>query len=748
MKTATTFKALTILSVSIITACSAFAQQAPMSGAKSTSPDASCSLMENGLKDRFENPVRITYESKLYSGKCVDTNRMRPGQIITKDAHMIRIANFHHEREFWKAEIPLKKEAWAKMYFQILRFPIVEGIEAAHTQIRFIMAPGYSIRLTSQKNENVVKTVKSFIYTVEAAFPKEVNYNFALGAVNNYPIVGRVASAEERVLESKGNSAEQYTVKISPQEIAFLVNGALTRSDSMGMEYFYNTVRPNCTTEAFDLIDTLPRLVGKVRPFNTVLWIDPVAGPSLDALQARGILGPRGPNMIEDLRDGATTPPPEKKKEVAYGLVREVKSINGIPGLPYALVTILPRSKHSAAVSRALFNKIQSSLTTATPKLAQAALASAMVGTNVGDILGDVLGQIQKEMRAFLRSVNTQLPDESVHMMTYLVPWDPNTPKASLVGSGLAADLPFNIASYYQMDASSTKTLLETVIKGYRILQIREHRKAGTSPVYFMGAGIRIELKKNQSEVMLQPIIGWTPQDLPFETYSDQVKFDRIHLPAPVLDPKYRNNLDAYTNELGVLVITHRQRHYQTFNPVLHFEFGSLGFLNTAAGHKDVGVVRVEKYLLEKAVPIFGACAYHEKTVPEMRGKILKGISGNKTVDSRLDGKDIALGIFSFDMVYANSLCKNADHMSKDFDKQRICAEADKSKMGIMLRNVDIRARVNLGGNVNIGCVRHSLITDQFTSEANASIDYQIEEFIKAQDKKFIDVIVGGGKKK
>ncbi len=295
--------------------------------------DKACSVSDSA----FEVPTLISKASNNFSGQCVDSNRFRPAVIISKSDSALTFENYLHENKYWRAELSRNAKV-ESVFVQIIRFNIVSGVTAAHVQIRFKLKEGNEIKLSS---ESETVNVDDIIISFEAARPKNVGYNFALGIVDNYLLVGRIASGAQRLSEyDEENKTEQYKLKLEGDDSIELLQSAIQLSHDSRMERFYNTLKPNCTTEIFDLIDSLPsqQLNGSA-PFLTMISNDPVAGPTIDGLNERRLLEKRVANLREELESGASDAPEEViENSGQFSLLAKVE------GYPYSIVLAVPET--------------------------------------------------------------------------------------------------------------------------------------------------------------------------------------------------------------------------------------------------------------------------------------------------------------------------------------------------------------------------------------------------------------------
>lgn len=299
----------------IIGGAKAFAEgNDSFAGPFSTEADPACL---KDVMDPYDHGFRITRESWKYAGQCVNIQRMRAPEAtsaVTDSAansiHFARFANFLHQNQFWIAEVP-RQASIRRLIWQVENFNIgVPFVKAAHAQLRIQFDESSPVRLYPQSAsspQSDAQLVNDITISAEAFFPEGVAYNFATGMMNNYPLGIRVLSTADRIAEHKGgtddfvNRIDQYEVQMNQAEANEFLSKVLDRSLKRGLKYFYNTLRPNCVSEIFDALDEAVGSNG-APPFKTGLSTDPVAGPSLAALKARGRLGAPLPSLNEETK--------------------------------------------------------------------------------------------------------------------------------------------------------------------------------------------------------------------------------------------------------------------------------------------------------------------------------------------------------------------------------------------------------------------------------------------------------------
>ncbi|RYZ69116.1 MAG: DUF4105 domain-containing protein, partial [Proteobacteria bacterium] len=437
---------LTLMALGLLGATNqpAFAQQAtPTGSAIIAEPDNSCAQSS----DANEGPYRFTSVSSKYSGQCVDSNRFRAIQNLSIKANSVVLNNYQHANEFWEARFSIEPTNIEAVYLHVVRFPILSVVEAAHTQIRF------KLKIPAQlKNQSSGKTatLNEVLISFEAVRPKDQPYNFALGALTNYAIVGRATSSAQRLVESQA-PMEQYELDLAPEEKTQLFKSTLTHATDIGIKYTYNTLRPNCTTTLFDLIDTLPRFNGKFPQFLTVISNDPVAQPSIDALKTRGLLKQRVQNFEDELKGvSRTLAMPQKKSNP---ILPEVAGKN------WSLVVTLPNLANLTQQEQLAILKIRTELLRKAP-LALQGLGSAMMkeaGGDASSLITLTLGALQEQLTETIRSVNGSLPNTPQGLGLYLVPYNTPATLTPLKGTKIPAALPFAIVDI-MVDASIPKS--------------------------------------------------------------------------------------------------------------------------------------------------------------------------------------------------------------------------------------------------------------------------------------------------
>ncbi|MCB0393172.1 MAG: DUF4105 domain-containing protein, partial [Bdellovibrionales bacterium] len=373
--------------------------------------DTSCAL---GVGDAFEGPVRLTEASAKFANDCIDSDRFRAAKVVENSPTRLVFGNYLHDGKYWIATMSKAAKIDA-VYFHVVKFDVVEGVTAAHTQIRVRFKKGSELKLKSQNGGSEIGTSNDFVISFEASRPKNEPYNFALGAFSNYAAVARVLSGKQRLAEAdETNKTEQYMIDLPEAEARMLVERGVIQSEEQGFSRMYNTLKPNCTTDAFDLIDGLPSVAKKNPiPFLTVLSNDPIAGPSVEALKDRGILIGQLPNLREEIVNGDLSAPKPvlDSKQSANGFLASVE------GWPFSLVLIpsdgLGELKDEAI--RMAYDIV--------PGLIQS-LGSAAISdpSEAAKVLVSVLQEISFDLQPKLEKLNAKLPRDAEYLRLFFVP--------------------------------------------------------------------------------------------------------------------------------------------------------------------------------------------------------------------------------------------------------------------------------------------------------------------------------------
>ena len=640
--------------------------------AQSTRQDSTCQL---DAADVADLGFRFTEASLRYKDLCVDSVRFRPILDLTTTVSTTTFANFQHEGQYWTAQVPTAPELIEKVYFQVLKFPVIQGVVAAHTQIRFVLNDLAPVQLS--QTGRATNTSRDILISFEAAFPKDVTYNFALGGLNNYALMAKVMSTLQKHNDS-GAAIEQFELLLTPEEKSQLLKNLLTYSHQLGIKDFYNTARPNCTTEVFDQIDQLPRFKGQHRPFLTVLSLDPIAGPSLKALGKRALIREQAQNFSEELTGAYYTKPLPTIADPLSGF------LTPIPDMPWALVTVLPDTTTMSESERAAIASLRRELILALPSLIQS-YGSVMLLASKEDqgrsLFLNTLKEFAQRLPAALKRVNADLPVNPAYIRIYFAPHDTDEVSANLVSLGVPLELPFAVVDYQMdRDPKGQKATFDRISEG-----IRAAGRVGVegAPAFLMSAAIQVRAQKDHSQVTTQLMAGLDPVISPMTTKNDQVAIDQLVIPDTAKDRRQHPGM----------VLSHVQDvASETINEKVDVQFGPFMTLGGPSSRFGEGSLGITQY--------FNSCWQHMKYTPVFQGRLNHPWLGFGPVDymagiqfhvagmnlnlksQRVEKMDLLVSVFSF-------YCLNIEDVEKQFAdnaNQAIQDLMDKSAEDPLLR--------------------------------------------------------------
>lgn len=227
------------------------------------------------------------------AGTIFDLKYGRPGTYL--------MGNFYHAGRFYIVRIPNK--AVRHLYFHLSYFPpkILGRYVAAHSLNRLELDPSMPLELvTEMPDENFVDSLQgasaqdaiarlpepldslnprhrllNIVISAEASFTKtdkNPSYNLVRGALGAFMQIDRFESMEVRIEDflTKGEPVSEFFLELPPDLRERALSVALATSEQDGLSRLYDTFNYNCTTKAFQIIESVigpdPRL-GFIRKF-------------------------------------------------------------------------------------------------------------------------------------------------------------------------------------------------------------------------------------------------------------------------------------------------------------------------------------------------------------------------------------------------------------------------------------------------------------------------------------------------
>lgn len=581
---------------------------APLRGV--TAADPTCVA----LNDEFETGYRYTQLSKLNRGQCVDTRRYRPLTDLRLTNADVTFSNYMHDDRFWRARLKLDAGLIERVYFHIVRFNVVEGVAAAHTQIRFQLKPdALELSRAGQTARH-----DDLLVSFEAGLPPGQSYNFALGAFNAYALVGRVLSTSQKLAQST-NRIEQYELNLNPAQRLELLLKALQRSADLGIDTFYSTLRPNCTTEVFDLLDATSGVTGKSTPFMTMLSVDPIATPSLRGLRRRELLVRRVQDFNDEFRGLRSEPPiPQSTSKLR-------SFFPNVDGQPWAVVIALPDDAQMTPDQRAVLQAVREQMVLALPNLAQSFAATMMLGDQreiAGQLLAETFQAALRRLPQTLRRLDSQLPPGRNSLQVYFAPHAVESGGTSLEALGIPAAVPFPVREYRV--PTTQREAAEIYARVSRGIQDGVNQGARQSRYAFLGGiALTVHLERGQTQVITQVLAGLEAGEFPASVRNPQVEISRIVIPAPRAD-------------LGrpLSLITHVQQvRDEAVKPQVWLDFGPWGGVGGTASEYGYGSLQVFRSDV--------SCEVQQSLAPVIRGVFAGQATGRGLIDRALAGRPV-----------------------------------------------------------------------------------------------------------
>lgn len=533
----------------------------------------------------------ISKEAYVYAGQPVYTKKFKAPTLASfhnsagEANASITVDNFLHNGKYHRALIPLDPAAIDGVYTQTMPFPIIPGVMSGHVQARFVMKPGFEIQLLDKDTGLVKELVKDMIISYEAALPPDTSYNFALGAVNANPLVGRLVSGPQKYSEGPDREFRQYLLPLSALEktqlLAYFVNDAI----NIKMDLYYNTVTRNCTTTIFDGIDSLPRFQkaihdGHLSPFLTTIGGDPVIGPALNALLDR--FG-KEVRHVQDMKDEYAG------KFVDLG--NPDRALNErlpfAPGgkNPMALVIATHGTEHLSAEEKIMINTMVEDIVDHLPETINMLLASAFSLAEdlekSPQILQAITTVISEKLNDRLNQLGGSLPTRGVGIQVLFTPYPTDSRTTDLRSKGVRAQLPFDLERIDVLPNNRSQ-VIEQVQAGIEQVDAIAPEDL---PAYLKTFSVMIRLKENESKVTTQILLGMQPTEKTIDIQNDQVVLDTFRIPEPKENhptrwQRWKNALNPWApkRELHAhvnLLMSHAQELQAGSNPKALIRFGS-----------------------------------------------------------------------------------------------------------------------------------------------------------------------------
>jgi hypothetical protein len=657
--------------------------------ASSANLDPSCAI----TTDPFENASRISSRSIHLQGLCVNTARYRPivNVVVDENRKMIVFNNYYYNQTFWKAEVPFGKGAISDVYFQVKKFTVLGYVRAAHVQIRYKMAKGQQIQLTHQVSGERV-SVDDLAVSFEAALAKDRNFNVALAMMPMNPLVGRVGQTAS-ILADSPRTLDQYQLDLDEEERRSLLISSLKRAQSIELNTFYGTLHPNCASEQFDLLDQLPRLKGKVTRFLVAASLDPVAGPTVEALRARNLIAKR----IESFQDEVNG----KHEVLAIDDDPQLlpNFIPTSPRVPWNLIVVSPDSKTLSTQDKEAVGELKRELLKFSLEALSSSTASQIFdpASLTSAALEELWGSLESgenQLDATITKFSNKISDTEHLIAIYFAPIAGTYAPTSLTQYGLDVIVPLPMVNV-EYDASKTarknkKGTEDVVRQVYEkihdgTIQVARKGMDTNIPGYLLGVGIELHARKSGSTITIQSMLGINPLKNPMTKVNKQVHVKSLDI---------RAHQSPFEAPVALVSSTIPVPKPDFFFPKLKIDFGPIGKITDLNEvQKTSGLMNIwnpergspEAHGLGRS----GICEFRSGSVPVLDGNLAEEASGIGVVDYFLQGRPVQFRVFS----------------------------ADVDLVSLAVEDIDVRADV-----LPLKCLSLEQVNAQFQKQANKDV--------------------------
>jgi hypothetical protein len=614
-----------------------------------SAPDSDCA----SSTDPAESAARISPDSVQLNGLCVHTARFRPVVDLKIDefAKQIQFKNYSYQGQFWTAVVPMSADAIDEVIFGIKHFTLggvggaslvgnaLQSLKPAHTQLRFKMSLGHEIKLVNQVTGEKA-TTNDLALSFEASLVEGLKFNVALATLPMNPLVGRVGETAS-ILKEAPNPLEQYVLNLTAEEKLMVLKAGLRRSNEAGLKIFYNTLSPNCTTEIFDLLDILPRLNGKLERFVVSVSLDPVAGPSIQALQARQLITKRIQNFEDELKG--------VKAELRIPEIKQILPpfIPAVAGHPWSLVVVSPDMTTLRESDKGAISELKKELVAHTFKVLQGyvsgKLLAAAADTEIAtSILMNVILTSQSDLAGVFKRFRERMSDDDHMIGVYLVPVEGVPATTSLAKFGLNLAVPFPvIEEKYVAKSFGELPIYRKIYAG--AVAVADRGMNNNVPAYLLGTGIVIHASRKNSSVTIQSMVGLNAKAQKLERSDKQVNIHRFDIP----DVSYPQNVPV-----AVVTSTVPLPLPANFRPKVKIDFGPIGKIVEFDDFTKVsGILQPWSPVIDSpeshGMGAHQICIKRANSTPTIVGNLSKSASGVAIVDKIIEGNPIFFKIQS-----------------------------------------------------------------------------------------------------
>jgi len=625
--------------------------------------DPSCALSN----DKNEMASRISPDSAYLKNVCINTARFRPvvNFKFDQEKKIVSFDNYYYQKQFWRAEVPVDQESLGAVIFHVKKFNAAKYVTAAHAQMRYKMRAGHAIQLTNQVTGEKA-TATDLLTSFEAALSKELPFNVALAMLPMNPLVGRVGETAS-ILADSPRPIEQYILGLDHDEKLQVLLGTLKRSQDIGLQVFYGTIRPNCVTEQFDQIDALPRFAGKFQKFMVDASIDPVAGPSVSALQARNLIKKRVENFEDEVKGVRSILPIPADMQIFPDFIPTVD------GMPWNLIMVSPSNESlspedQVAVAELKKDLLKYTFNTLGQRLQQEMFKPGTMKGYIAEKLWNTFNSGQSDLAKSIVKFSSQISDKEHVIAIYFAPMQGAYHQTNLAEYGINVTVPFPVITVdydaRKVGGKQQETVARDAFNKIFDGTLRAARKGMETdvPAYLLALGIEMFARRGGTTIAFQSMVGLNPVHNVMAEPGKDVNVEAFDV---------LKRRSAYETPVALVTTVLPVPMREDFYPKMRIDFGPLGKITNLNDDKHTkGVFRVwspesgtpeARGLSQKEI-----CGFRADSTPTISGKIGEALTGLRPfglnpIDSLLKGRDINFKIFSANIDVINMAVDDMD---------------------------------------------------------------------------------------
>jgi len=235
-----------------------------------TLSDPDCACVKE-VADPFEEPAKYNYGR--HKGRCIDSCRFRPAQILNRSANNIQVANVLHFGVFYQTQIDLNNVQSVEAGFE----NFTPGVN--HVVLKFNMKKLMHLTEQAESSKPVQFQTQSLIVSAEGVPGKGFNYSLFEGFQGEYLIVTRVLTAEEyqRWTQKLKNPVSFYPLSVNTDQARKSFEKAMMTSFENGLGEKYQLLTNNCSSKAYSFLGH--KNLHELSIFQKISLVLPVEGP-------------------------------------------------------------------------------------------------------------------------------------------------------------------------------------------------------------------------------------------------------------------------------------------------------------------------------------------------------------------------------------------------------------------------------------------------------------------------------------